>query len=270
MKRPVILGLLALAVTAAPGHAQLGGLKKKIKEQIDARSKPATGAAAPGTQGAAQGAAQNGSEVPLTTSYYTPSNKIPITPAVVDQFLAGLRAEVAERDRIAAAKSTDANVVKFWRRHDRKVYCDSVMKNVDADLAAAQRSMQTASSEAQMNAAVKKITDLNMLKNKGCDAGEAPEMVQSFFDNLRVAETGLDATGASASGLSRGQYAYLRERIAALALLDARVVGPGGSGEPMGYAASEMAAVRARSAALVPLLLRDFIPTGERAPSSIY
>lgn len=257
--KSAVLAVALLSMHTAAAHAQLGGLKKKIKEQIAGKQ-----AVTASPNGATAGS------TPLPTSYYTPANRIAITPAVVDQFITGLRAEVAERDRIAAAKATDANVVKFWRRHDRKVYCDSLAKNADASVEAAVKAMQQASTEAQLSAATRRMQDANAAKNGQCDPGEPPDMVQSFFDNLRTAETGLDATGASAAGLSRGQYAYLRERIAALALLDARVTGPGGSGTPKDYGAPEMAAVRARAAVLVPLLLRDFIPTGERAPSSSY
>src|SRR4051812_4312900 len=87
-------------------------------------------------------------------SQYEKANKITITPATVGQFITGLKAELAERDRLAAAAQTDANVKTFWQRRDRHVGCDSLKQWQDAEEQRVTKAMQTAATEAQMNAAV--------------------------------------------------------------------------------------------------------------------
>jgi hypothetical protein len=213
--------------------------------------------AATSTTMAAAAAAQNP---------YVPANKVTVTPAVVTQFATGLRAELAERDRLAAAAQTDANVKAFWRHRDARMRCDSAKAWQDAEAQRLAKVMQTTTNPAQITAAVGRIQTLAQASTKACTLPPDPQLEQAFFDNLRRAESGMDDVGARAAGLTRGQYAFLRERIAAVIL----GAGNGAYGVTVGYTPSELIAIRARAAGLKPMLLRDFTPTGDRKPSSDY
>src|SRR4051812_37470872 len=110
--RVLVVWVLIAGLTALPAHAQLGKLRNKIKEQVSGKTKATSPASAPATSGS--------EDTSDPTRFYTPAYQIPITADVVERFIKGLRAELAERDRIAASSNTDRNVVSYFQLTTRR------------------------------------------------------------------------------------------------------------------------------------------------------
>src|SRR5207253_9353949 len=84
----VLLAAALVCAVPAPGQAQFGALKKKLKEKVEPTAETTSNKSAPRSKSPVYGIAT-------------------ITPGVVDQLIAGLRAEAAERDRLRTSASTD-------------------------------------------------------------------------------------------------------------------------------------------------------------------
>jgi hypothetical protein len=198
--------------------------------------------------------------------------KVAITSEVLDRFITGLKAELAERDRLARA-NPQPDVAKYWSRQDRTAYCDSAeaadKAQQEKDVKQMQEDMMSGV-QARMERAQKTIAAIQerAAHPRTCERGPEPSTEQAFFDALRAAQGQTDAVGARAAGLPVADYALLRERIAAYVMFK---VNPGGAyTQAVGYAPGESAALDARVGVLLPLLKRDYTMSGARKQSYEY
>jgi hypothetical protein len=257
----ILAAALLLLAVASPAHAQLGGLKKRLKDKVDGTT-------------ATKGAPATG-DGPV----YKAADKIAVTGGTLDQLVAGLRAERAERDRLMAAPTTNPDLLAYFKRQDQRAHCDSVKASVEIQRAAldqqAKDMMATATRDATQNPQAfrqktlemtQKMQALQQQQQQACDLGQKQNTPQSFFDALKSAQSQQDAIGAKASGLTVQQYAYLRERVVAVMLFEADRA-RGHYDIPTsynGYSADEVAAIRSRASTIRTLVARDFDTNGDR------
>lgn len=191
--------LLALSFFATPAEAQLGGLTKK------ARQRASEAAGVPSTD---QPARMAGPEV---------------TPASVDQLLAGLKAEATAAEQRAAAERRRQEQENAARTaSDRQAQCYEDKKNSDPAWPEIQRLQEQAKAAADKGDYDKagqiaqqlgvKMMDLQNRVQAACAQPAPPSAEQQAMQQAQASDSPADQ-GAKAAGMSAQDYAQFKELV---------------------------------------------------------
>lgn len=234
--------LLAALVLATPASAQFGGLKKRVKAKAgqEAVSK-ATGAP---TEAPAAGAAPG-----------DPGGMIVLTPDVVKQLLAGLKAGQAERQ---AATKEDTPYGRYKKAEAAytvaKPKCEAAQpafyqrvgsnpKLADKYSALTEK-MVAAQGKNDMKLMVIYQDSAMAMMDPSCVVKQ-PEQPKDYYQAQRDADSRAEKKEAQVSGFTPSELAMVKERT--IAILQ-------GATPPGGASAMEKSAVSAKSGELKPLL----------------
>jgi len=248
--------VLVMLVVASPATAQLGGLKKKVK-------------AAAGQDAAAEGAKQAGvSDAPAANPAAgragAAGGTVVLTPEVVDQLLAGLKATKAYRDSARTGDNSygrynraraafDSAKVKCEQSHQafiNKMTRDEKLANQYSELVT---KMSEAMGKGDRAAGERYQNQALAMQDPSCTVKE-PTRPDDYSDAERDIDTKAEQEGVKKSGLSASEFAMARERGEGILYDAAR----------SDVSESEKNAVKAKSKELKPLLgIRD--PDTERA-----
>jgi hypothetical protein len=241
---------------ASPAAAQFGGLKKKVK-------------AAAGQEAAAEGAKQAGvSDVPAANAAAGNAGggggSVVLTPEVVDQMLAGLKAAKAYRENAQTADTPYGRYNKDSEAYETaKAKCQAGHQAFLNRLASDEKlgkqyteivNKMTEAMQKGDNAAVERYQrESQMLEDPSC-AVKQPQQPDGYYEAQRDIDGKAEQEGAKKSGLSPAEYNMARERGEAILR----------NSPPPDASESEKNAVNAKSKELKPLLgVRD--PETERA-----
>lgn len=239
---PAVAAALLALIVPASSHAQLGGLVKKTKEKVaPTPASPRTAAA--DTAGTACGLS-------------CMEQHLAITPDLVDRLVKGLKAELAERDRLEQLHANDG-IGRLYAARDFVTRCDS-LKRADSIYQAqlATRAYSGTDMKARTDA-MQEITQLPArLQDKAhqlCESKSAPPHDGSFEAMLRSVQAHQDSVGAQAAGMTPVEFAAALERVAGY------VLAPGRNRlNSHEYPPSAIDAMDARLADLAPLIKREF------------
>lgn len=246
----VMLGL------ASPAAAQFGGLKKKLKS-------------AAGQDAAAEGAKQAGvSDAPAANAAAgnagATGGTVVLTPEVVDQLLAGLKATKAYRDSartgdnsygrynraIAAFESAKAKCEAARSPFINRMASDEKLANQYNEL---MNQMSEAMGKGDRAAAERYQNQALAMQDPSCTVKE-PTRPDDYSETERDIDTKAEQDGVKKSGLSPSEFAMARERGEGILYNAAR----------SDVSESEKNAVNSKAKELKPLLgIRD--PETERA-----
>jgi hypothetical protein len=253
--RAVACVLVMLGV-ATPSAAQFGGLKKKLKS-------------AAGQEAAAEGANKAGvSDTPAANAAAgnagATGGTVVLTPEVVDQLLAGLKATKAYRD---SARTGDNSYGRYNKAiaafESAKAKCEAARSAFiqrmasDEKLASQYNELMNKMSEAMGKgdraASERYQKQALAMQDPSCTVTE-PARPDDYSDTERDIDTKAEQEGVKKSGLSPAEFAMARERGEGILYDAAR----------SDVSDSEKNAVKAKSKELKPLLgIRD--PEAERA-----
>jgi hypothetical protein len=248
--------VLVMLGVATPAAAQFGGLKKKLK-------------AAAGQEAAAEGAKQAGvSDAPAANvaagNAGATGGTVVLTPDVVDQLLAGLKATKAYRDSARtgdtpvgrynrAAEAYKAAQVKCENSHQsfiNRMVSDQKLANQYSELV---NKMSEAMGKGDRAAAERYQAQALAMQDPSCTVQE-PTRPDDYSDSERDIDSKAEQEGVKKSGLSQAEFAMARERGEGILYDAAR----------SDVSESEKNAVKNKSKELKPLLgIRD--PETERA-----
>jgi hypothetical protein len=234
--------LLAALVLATPASAQFGGLKKRVKAKAgqEAVSK-ATGAP---TDAPAAGAAPG-----------DPGGMIVLTPDVVKQLLAGLKAGQAER---LAATKADTPYGRYKKAEAAyaaaQPKCQAGQQTFYQRAAANQKMLDKYSALTEKMVAAQGKGDYKRMEiyqdsamamqDPACVVKQ-PKQPEDYYQAQREADSRAEKKEAQVSGFTPSELAMVKERTDAIL----RGATPPGGASPM-----EKSAVSAKSAELKPLL----------------
>jgi hypothetical protein len=249
--------VLVMLGVASPAAAQFGGLKKKLKS-------------AAGQEAASEGAKQAGVSDPQAANAAAAGNAgatggtVVLTPEVVDQLLAGLKATKAYRDSARTGENSFGRYNRAMAAFEAaKAKCDGshtdFLRRMTADEKLANQYSETVNkmSEAQAKgdrAAAERYQNQAMaMMDPSCTVKE-PTRPDDYSDTERDIDSKAEQEGVKKSGLSQSEFAMARERGEGILYDAAR----------SDVSDSEKNAVKAKSKELKPLLgIRD--PETERA-----
>jgi tetratricopeptide (TPR) repeat protein len=248
--------VLAMLGVASPAAAQFGGLKKKLK-------------AAAGQEAASEGAKQAGvSDAPAANAAAgnagATGGTVVLTPEVVDQLLAGLKATKAYRDSARAGDNSFGRYNRAVEAYESaKAKCeaarspfinrmasDEKMANQYSEL---MNKMSEAMGKGDRDGAMRYQEQALAMQDKSCVVKQ-PTQPDDYNDAAREIDTKAEQEGVKKSGLSPTEFAMARERGEGILYDQVR----------SDVSESEKNAVKAKSKELKPLLgIRD--PEAERA-----
>jgi len=254
--RAVACALIMLGV-ASPAAAQFGGLKKKLKSAAgqEAATEGAKQAGVSDQQAAAATGAGNAGATGGT---------VVLTPEVVDQLLAGLKASKAYRDSartgensfgrynraVAAFDSAKAKCEASHTAFINRMATDEKLANQYSEIT---NKMAEAMGKGDRAAAERYQNQALAMQDQSCTVKE-PTRPDDYSDSERDIDTKAEQEGVKKSGLSATEFAMARERGEGILYDAAR----------SDVSESEKKAVKAKSKELKPLLgIRD--PETERA-----
>jgi hypothetical protein len=221
LRRACLLLVALCLLSAATLSAQFGGLKKKAAQAVGAE----TGATP----------AQPGKPAPAPE----------VTPAVVDHYLAGLKARGEQRDRLAQGNTPAGkyySAMDAQKAHDR--HCEEFN--------------QTRGTEYQRLLAAQKYDSAAAVMQKrdtSCEQGY-PSPQEPSFEELSKAQGSQDSAAAGAAGLQVTQWAQLDEWIPLM--VNQMVQSPDQNNQALasnfGKKVSEVESLRARQADLAKAL----------------
>ena len=208
--------LLIMLGTASPAAAQFGGLKKKLK-------------AAAGQEAAAEGTKAAGGSGAAAANATAPGGggggrggSVVLTPEVVDQMLAGLKAEEAYRQN---ARKEDTPYGRYLRASE--AYEAAKVKCQDAQQGFVNRMSKDEKLSDQYNELVNKMTEA-MGKNDQATAQryqdqamamqdpsctvKQPSQPDDYYEAQRSIDSKAEQAGVKSSGLSASEYAMALER----------------------------------------------------------
>ena len=249
--------LLVMLGVASPAAAQFGGLKKKLK-------------AAAGQEAGSEGAKQAGVSDPKAANAAGAGNAgatggtVVLTPEVVDQLLAGLKATKAYRDSartgdnsygrytraMAAFESAKAKCEGSHTAFINRMATDEKLANQYSEIV---NKMSEATGKGDRAAAERYQNQDLAMQDPSCTVKE-PTRPDDYSDTERDIDTKAEQEGVKKSGLSQAEFAMARERGEGILYDAAR----------SDVSESEKNAVKNKSKELKPLLgIRD--PETERA-----
>lgn len=249
--------LVVMLGVASPAAAQFGGLKKKLK-------------AAAGQEAASEGAKQTGVSDPRAANAAAAGNAgatggtVVLTPEVVDQLLAGLKATKAYRDSartgdnsfgrynraIAAFESAKAKCEQSHTAFINRMATDEKLANQYSEL---MNKMSEAMGKGDRAAAERYQAQALAMQDPSCTVQE-PTRPDDYSDSERDIDSKAEQEGVKKSGLSQSEFAMARERGEGILYDAAR----------SDVSESEKNAVKAKSKELKSLMgIRD--PETERA-----
>jgi hypothetical protein len=248
--------VLVMLGVATPAAAQFGGLKKKLK-------------AAAGQEAAAEGAKQAGvSDAPAANvaagNAGATGGTVVLTPDVVDQLLAGLKATKAYRDSartgdnsygrynraMAAFESAKAKCEGSHTAFINRMATDEKLANQYSEI---MNKMSEAMGKGDRAAAERYQNQAQAMQDPSCTVKE-PTRPDDYSEAERDIDTKAEQEGVKKSGLSQSEFAMARERGEGILYDAAR----------SDVSESEKNAVKAKSKELKSLLgIRD--PETERA-----
>jgi len=244
--------VLVMFGVASPAAAQFGGLKKKLKS-------------AAGQESTSEGAKKAGvSDAPAAGNADARGGTVVMTPAVVDQLIAGLKAQEAYREDAKKADTPYGRYLKAQQAYkDAQPKCDQekqdFMKRLQTDeklqkqYQAIMDKMSAAMDKGDNKAAQEYQRQAAAMMAPSCLV-EAPKQPDNMYEMERDIDAKAEEAGQKSSGLSQAEYAMARERGEGI-LYDAA--------KP-DVSESEKNAVKAKAKELKPLLgIRD--PETERA-----
>ena len=255
----VALATLAALAIPAHSHAQFGVLlKKKMKEKAIETAIPQPSAPAD-TQAARRSAAETDRKA-RQDAWAHPT---PITAANLGNFVTAVHAEQVERAKAAASAAsplgrlTQYNTAERNCKHDLAL-ADTISLRLQADMQKEAYAGKVNGIAAFNEKLAKNNTD-RMAMSQRCSALQKPTLTDAEFTLIRAEDAHEDSVGAAAGGFTSLEYARLRERVIAYALMPA-------SWKPSGYAPAELQAIDARRVEIRKLLGIDFDNSGQRAP----
>jgi hypothetical protein len=248
--------LLAMHGLATPAAAQFGGLKKKLKAEAASEGAKQAGVSdVPGANAAAGKAGAAGGSVVLT-------------PEVVDQMLAGLKAQQAYRENAQTADTPYGRYNKASEAYETaRAKCEAGHQAFLNRMASDEKLL------AQYSEMVNKMTDAmgrgdsaaveryqhesQMLEDPSC-AVKQPQQPDDYYQSKRDIDSKAEQEGLKKSGLSQAEYAMALERGEGILR----------NSPPPDASESETKAVNARAAELKPLLhIQDETTTRTMKPA---
>jgi len=203
--------VLVMLGVASPAAAQFGGLKKKLKSA--AGQEAGAEGAKPDEPGANAAAGKGGGG----------NESVVLTPAVVDQLIAGLKAAQAYRE---AAKKEDTPYGRHQRAlqayKDAQVRCEQekqdYIKRIQTDeklqqkhqelmdkMTAAMNKNDTKATQAYQRQLIEQMSPSCLV--------ESPKQPDDYWDSERASEAKAEEAGQKGSGLSPAEYNMAWERV---------------------------------------------------------
>lgn len=247
--------VLVVFGVASPAAAQFGGLKKKLKAAAGQEA---------GSEGAKQAGVSDQQAANAAGNAGATGGTVVLTPEVVDQLLAGLKATKAYRD---SAKTGDNSYGRYNRAaaawEDAKAKCeaarDPFIRRMASDEKMANQyselmnKMSEAMGKGDQAAATRYQEQALAMQDKSCVVKQ-PTRPDDYSEAERDIDAKAEQEGVKKSGLSASEFAMARERGEGILYDQAR----------SDVSESEKNAVKAKSKELKPLLgIRD--PETERA-----
>jgi hypothetical protein len=239
--RLALVTLVALAI-ATPASAQIGGLKKKLKEK--AGQEDASRAADSASEGPAEGAAPG-----------DPGGMIVLSDDVVNRLLAGLKAGQAERE---AASKEDTPYGRYQKAEAAYALaqpkCQAGQQTFPQRAAANQKMLDQYSALTEKMVAAQSKQDYKLMaiyqdsamamQDPSCTV-KKPEQPKDYYEVQRDIDSRAEKQEIKVSGFAPNELAMVKERT--IAILQGAT--PPGDASP-----TEKSAVSAKSAELKPLL----------------
>jgi hypothetical protein len=248
-----LLAVVIAAMAPATSHAQIGGLKKKMKDKITGDAQPASTPATTTTPSDADAKAR-------ADAWQHP---VAITSSAVDGFVKAIKAENAARTKWFASAPPSSAIAQWNAYHVAKAKCKADEANDDSTQARYQRTMMAEASAGHPDK-IQTYTDsilayskLAQARSDRCSALVQPKFSDDDWKAVHAEEDKEEAAAASVGGFTPLVYSRLKERVIAYMMM------PSG-GKPSGYTADELHAIDARRAELKPLLGSDFDSNGQR------
>jgi hypothetical protein len=243
--------ILVMLGLTTPAAAQFGGLKKKLK-------------AAAGQEAAGEGAKQAGvSDVPAANAAAGKAGggSVVLTPEVVDQMLAGLKAEQAYREDAQTGDNPYGRYNKASEAYETAhAKCQAGHQAFTNRLASDEKlvAQYTDIANKMTDAMVKRDTaaveryqhESEMLEDPSC-AVKQPQRPDDYNESKRDIDSKAEQEAVKKSGLSQAEYAMALERGESILR----------NSPPPDASASETKAVNAKAAELKPLLHLEDQPT---------
>jgi len=248
--------LLALAIslaTPATSSAQLGSLKKKVKEKITGNPSPASTPATNASPGDADAKARQDAW----------QHPVAITSSALDGFVKAIKAENAERAKYIASAPPSSALAKWNAYQMAKAKCASDQVKDDSTQARLQRTMMSQATAGHAEN-IKMYSDsmqavglARQARSQQCNALARPQLTDDDFKAVHAEEDREESVAATAGGFPPLVYSRLKERVIAYVLM------PTGW-KPSGYSPDELQAIDARRANLKSVLGSDFNSSGQR------
>lgn len=248
-----LLAVFIATMVPAASHAQLGSLKKKMKDKIGGDAQPASTPATTATAGDADAKARQDAW----------QHPVAITAAGVDGFVKAIKAENAERAKWLASAPPSSAIAQWNTYRTAKAKCRSDQEKDDSTQSRYQHSMMAEASAGHPEK-IKPYTDsiqalgqLSQARSQRCSVLVQPKFSDDDWKAVHAEEDKEEAAAASVGGFTPLVYSRLKERVIAYVMM------PSGW-KPSGYTADELHAIDARRAELKPLLGNDFDTNGQR------